>query len=117
MKAWLRLWLPTLIWMIFIFWLSSIPKLELIHEPIWNLITRKAGHIFEYLVLLLLFNRSFKNKKTLLSFILTFLYAISDEVHQIFVPLRSASPIDVLVDCIGIILGLLYLKRRASRKD
>jgi len=36
-------------------------------------------------------------------------YAITDEVHQLFVPNRQGSPWDVLIDSIGGAAGLLVL--------
>ena len=38
--------------------------------------------------------------------ILCMLYAVSDEVHQYFVPGRSAGVIDVVIDTVGSILGV-----------
>lgn len=35
------------------------------------------------------------------------LYAASDEVHQYFVPLRQADPVDWLVDIAGVLVGAL----------
>lgn len=107
MKRTLSLWLPLFIWMGIIFWLSSIPKLEVAEDPVINFITRKLGHITEYGVLFLLFNRAFEGRRPVLSFLLSFLYGVSDEIHQIFVPLREGAPTDVIVDSIGSILGWL----------
>lgn len=41
-----------------------------------------------------------------LSTLFIFLYAISDEVHQYFVPMREASVIDVLIDTAGGLIGV-----------
>ena len=41
-----------------------------------------------------------------LAFALTVLYGVSDELHQAFVPGRTASEADLLVDAIGGLLGL-----------
>jgi len=38
-----------------------------------------------------------------------FLYAISDEVHQAFVPTRQASTADVLIDTLGGGAGLVLI--------
>jgi VanZ family protein len=38
-------------------------------------------------------------------------YAISDEVHQHFVRGRHASPVDVLIDAVGITIGILVTNR------
>lgn len=50
---------------------------------------------------------------------IAFLYAISDEVHQSFVPERVADPLDVLVDSLGIAAALAvayYARGRASTR-
>lgn len=100
-------WLPSVTWMALIFYLSSIPKLEVTSEPLWNFITRKSAHMFEYCVLFLLLNRALDKENPLLALVLTVFYAVSDEVHQIFVPLREGAPTDVLIDSIGGALGWL----------
>ena len=43
----------------------------------------------------------------LLSLIFSFLYACTDELHQIFVPGRSAQFRDVLIDTLGASFGTL----------
>ena len=53
-------------------------------------------------------------KSLILPVVISFLYAVLDEVHQLFVPLRNASILDVLVDTTGILLSVavyLYYKR------
>ena len=44
-------------------------------------------------------------------------YAISDEIHQGFVPGRDSNPLDVLVDAVGIAAGVWLVIRRASSKS
>ena len=39
------------------------------------------------------------------------LYAASDELHQAFVRGRHASPIDVAIDTVGLLIGLLAWRR------
>ncbi len=74
------------------------------------LIIRKAAHMCEYALLSFLFSNSFyllkKKKWQIISFILTFLYACSDEIHQLFIPGRAGMIIDVLIDSSGALLGL-----------
>ena len=56
-----------------------------------------------------------KNNKTLIfcAFVLAFLYAITDELHQSFVPGRSAGPFDVFIDAVGILIGsVAYLSQK-----
>ena len=45
-------------------------------------------------------------------------YAVSDELHQSYVPGRDSDPFDVLVDAAGIAtaLGLAYARGRASTR-
>ena len=86
---------------------------------------RKAAHFFIYFVLgitLISFLREFSipiRKLILLSIFLAFLYACSDEVHQLFVPGRSGQVSDVLLDTIGasVGVGLYYLLFRKKLKE
>ena len=43
------------------------------------------------------------------AFLVGAVYAASDEVHQIFIPGRSGEGKDVLLDCVGVLLGILIL--------
>ena len=42
-------------------------------------------------------------------------YAISDEIHQGYVPGREGDPVDVFVDCCGIAFALWLISRRPDR--
>ncbi len=72
---------------------------------------RKGAHFTIYLILGLLVMSFLKeyylvnNKGLLIAFIICFLYACSDEIHQIFVPGRSGEFRDVLIDSTGALLG------------
>lgn len=48
-------------------------------------------------------------KRMLISIIIGFLYAISDEIHQSFIPNRSARAIDVFLDTLGATNGVLII--------
>lgn len=74
---------------------------------------RKFAHIFIYLVLSILFYWNvidFKDFKR--SFVYTllfcFLFALSDEFHQVFINQRSGQLLDVLIDAIGFFSGSLF---------
>lgn len=77
---------------------------------------RKLAHFTEFMCLgavsELFFHElnSAKQKRllygTLLSLIFCFLYACSDEIHQIFVPGRSCEWKDILIDSTGALLGI-----------
>lgn len=85
---------------------------------------RKFAHFFIYTVFSLTmfsFIRRFAIKKNIipfLSFFICVLYAVSDEIHQYFVPGRSCELRDVLIDSCGILTGLaiIYLIRQIKLK-
>jgi len=64
------------------------------------------------------------NKKIKINYILialgiSIIYALSDEFHQIFVPFRSSSIQDILIDTAGIFLSailLIYLDNKIDNK-
>ena len=72
---------------------------------------RKCMHATVYLILsvLILFALSRSNKKVShpikLTIIICFLYAITDEFHQIFIQGRTPQITDVLIDTLGSIIG------------
>ncbi|MNI20674.1 VanZ like family protein [compost metagenome] len=75
---------------------------------------RKGAHIFEYLVLSMLWTygllaKQWKlNMALLTSSLISILYAASDEWHQTWVPGRTGHAIDVGVDAIGVLLMLIW---------
>lgn len=115
-------WLPVIIWMAVIFLFSSQAHSGAITETFlgdWNVPVRKFAHLLEYFILALLANRAFGqsggfwlNQKGLFALALCALYAFGDEWHQSFVPGRSSSVADVLVDMAGAFtaLALSYLR-------
>lgn len=61
-----------------------------------------AGFLYTY--------NSLKNIKTpIISVIFVLIYAIFDEVHQMFVPMRSGQLTDVLLDTLGGIFGAVLM--------
>jgi len=101
-------WLPVVAWAALIFALSSIPHLGT-DLGTWDLILRKCAHVAEYAILAFLLARAIGREAPALA--AGVLYAISDEVHQAFVSGRHASPIDVAIDTVGLLLGLLVWRR------
>ena len=76
---------------------------------------RKALHIGEYLILTLLLMNAFYQSNIIdkriyiFSIIISFLYACTDEYHQLFVQ-RTGMFQDVLIDSIGIVIAIsLYI--------
>ncbi|MCI8471346.1 MAG: VanZ family protein [Clostridia bacterium] len=50
-----------------------------------------------------------QRKRILVSLSIGVLYAISDEIHQIFVPGRASQITDVMLDSMGILFGILVV--------
>ena len=128
-----RYWLPVLVWMSFIFWMSTgtfssehtstiiIPVIKFIAREISDEkadfihgFIRKSGHVAEYFILGGLVLRAFcsgtistlTRKQISCSLLVVALYASSDEFHQSFVATRTASIIDVGIDTIGGVLSI-----------
>lgn len=87
---------------------------------------RKAAHFFVYFGLGFLIYRALSiyflnNRLTFVgSWVLTILYAISDEIHQGYTPNRSPHWEDVMIDTVGGLFGILlawiiYKKIRTKR--
>ena len=108
MTAFLRLWGPVLAWAALIFALSSVPDLGT-GLGTWDLVLRKLAHAGEYAILGVLLLRA--TRRLPLSFVVGVAYAISDELHQRTVEGRVGSPLDVLIDTVGIAIGLLLWRR------
>ena len=134
-----RYLVPVLIWMGFIFigsgdvlssthtsrfleplvrWLLPSLTREAVGEIVFAI--RKCGHLTEYAILWLLCWRalrqplkgdtrpwSWRDAEMALAFAAA--YAISDELHQAFVPSRQGSAWDVLLDTSGAAVGLLLV--------
>jgi len=91
-----------------IFVLSSIPHLGT-GLGVWDTILRKGAHMTEYAILALLLVRAVGREAPALA--LGVVYAASDELHQSFVRGRHASPVDVAIDSVGLLLGVLAWRR------
>lgn len=78
-------------------------------------IIRKMAHFSIYTLLgflLMFFINTYPIKvkeKILISLLVGILYAISDEIHQKFVPGRSCQITDVMIDSLGVTLGIFLL--------
>jgi VanZ family protein len=81
-----------------------------------HLLIRKLAHWSEYfifsLLLILAVHGQFKRKVELRRAVwiaaAVFMYALSDELHQLFVPSRTASLADAALDSFGGICGILW---------
>ena len=123
----LRLWLPVLAWAALIFTGSTdsfssqhtggfflgflhslLPHASEATLDLLHLLIRKCGHFTEYFIFGLLIlralragSREWKLRWAMLALLLAISYASLDEFHQSFVPSRTASPWDVLIDGVG----------------
>jgi len=108
----LVLWGPVAAYLALIFYLSSLSQI-----PWAAAYPDYLEHAVEYLGLGVLTARALNRGLTravpprtlLLAFILCVGYAISDEIHQKFVPNRFADVTDVVSDAVGAGTGLLAL--------
>jgi VanZ family protein len=104
----LSVWLPVIVWAAVIFTLSSIPSLST-GLGAWDTLLRKGAHVTEYAILGALLLRALGREAPALAAGVA--YAVTDELHQHFVRGRHASPFDVLIDAVGVTLGILVLRR------
>ncbi|GMR19042.1 MAG: VanZ family protein [Patescibacteria group bacterium] len=123
LKKQLSLWLPVLFWMGLIYYLSAQSGLK-IGEGAVDFWTRKPAHVGEYAVLFLLLFRALRGgfrlsvrQLYLSAGVFTLLYAASDEIHQIFVPLREGRVADLGFDLLGILVGALAVRYFFNRRE
>lgn len=83
-----------------------------------HFLIRKGGHLSEYAILAWLALRAVRSSLRLpagvwswkaagLALLVAATYAATDEFHQSFVPQRTSSPIDVMIDTTGAVIALL----------
>ncbi len=75
-------------------------------------VVRKSAHFTEYFILCIFYYKTLSisvRKALAASAVLAVLYAVSDELHQYFVPGRAAMAADVLIDSAGVLLAVLVL--------
>lgn len=104
----LRLWGPVLVWAAVIFAFSSVPDLGT-GLGTWDLVLRKLAHAAEFAVLGALLQRALGSARA--AVLLGIAYAVSDELHQVFVPGRLGSPVDVAIDAVGVAAGVFLWRR------
>jgi VanZ family protein len=141
LRPFVRYWLPPLAWMALIWSVSSdlgstdhsagpfawimtalFPWATPAQIDLAHLIVRKTGHMVEYAILTALWFRTLSAGRRLpftssapLALAISVVWAITDELHQSFVPSRTASAMDVIFDSTGAGLVLLALRLRNAR--
>ncbi|MCU0785315.1 MAG: VanZ family protein [Verrucomicrobia bacterium] len=136
-QTFLKYWLPVIVWMSLIFTASgdraSLQRSSRIIEPVLRwlfphladdtvqlivFLVRKCAHLTEFAVLAWLFWRAVRKpmrndprpwqwREAFIALACVALCAASDEIHQLFVPSRQGSVLDVLIDTSGAAFGLL----------
>jgi len=99
-------WIITLFIAIIIFYLSSLTFKNKGSS------SGNVSYIYHFSIFFLLgffFLISIKRKNILIGILILFIYAISDEIHQLFVPGRSFSIIDIFTDFLGITISGIIL--------
>ena len=89
-----------------------------------HVVTRKAAHFTEYAILGFLAARAFRTSPRpairdrwfLISATIVVVYALMDEYHQSFVPTRTASIFDSLIDIAGGLTALIFIHWWTGRK-
>lgn len=137
MKMKIFKWSLAIAWMIIIFKLSHEPavisdqksglvinilsflgvNLNSIMGKYAEFIVRKTAHFTEYSILFLLLHnalskKGFESKKAIYAMLVTFLYACSDEFHQLFVMGRDGRIRDIMIDTSGGITALLLINAK-----
>jgi len=117
----IRRWGPTLLVVVLIFLLSSIPSRQIPRFGAVDLLVKKGAHAFGYglLAAALWYGLRWKKRLWWLALVLAALYAATDELHQSFVPGRHPSPVDVGIDSAGaaISIAICAFVKVARRKQ
>ena len=71
----------------------------------WEPVVRKLAHMTEYAVLALLIKKG--KTSSVMTAVICFLYACTDEIHQLFVTGRAGRFTDVLIDTAGALILLI----------
>ena len=89
-----------------------------------HFVVRKGGHLTEYAILAWLAARAFLTSSRELfrrrwfwwALLVVVLYALGDEFHQSFVPSRTGSIYDSMIDSVGGLIALVFLAVRKHGK-
>jgi len=109
------LYIPLGLYWLLIFILTSIPGK---HMPTLFGVSDKFKHFGAYLVLAFLLNfaiilqgkyKKLSENSFYITLIITTIYGLFDEVHQIFIPGRSFDWWDLVADIIGSLVGIMLV--------
>ena len=107
--------IPVIVWMCFIYALSSRQHITVAEEPMINFLIFKTLHVVEYTIIYVLNVFALKKNESrhplLYAGYITILFAITDELHQMAVPTREGIFRDVLIDSVGVGTGNYILNK------
>lgn len=110
-----RYWLPVVGWMGVIFFLSGRESTQVSDAQLINFLFFKTLHVIEYAILFVLYLRAIGGNNFAAAFLLTLLYAVTDELHQLFVPTREGRLRDVIIDAIGAMTAWIFIRQLLPR--
>ncbi|WP_203289138.1 VanZ family protein [Metabacillus sp. cB07] len=106
-----------ILYMILIWILSSLPADAIIKTPFsFDRLMKESLHLIEFGILYWLIalafaaNGRWTAKASILAAVISILYGATDEIHQYFVPYRSATVIDLVKDAIGVLVSFYIMK-------
>ena len=110
-------WAPLVLWMSGIYFLSSRTRIQVSDVQVMNFIFFKTLHVIEYAFLYVLTYRSVRSQWHILgdrdasyiAYIVSIVYAASDEIHQTLVPTREGRARDVIIDAVGVIIAWILI--------
>jgi len=113
-------WLPPLLLMAVIYYLSDQPGLSS-GLGLVDTIGRKFVHAFEYALLCGLWWRALRTRMApgaalAPALVVTIVYAVTDEYHQTFVEGRNGLVLDVVIDALAAAVAVLAIRRRITRR-
>ncbi|PJE57872.1 MAG: hypothetical protein COU81_03700 [Candidatus Portnoybacteria bacterium CG10_big_fil_rev_8_21_14_0_10_36_7] len=112
-KQLIYLYAPPVLLMILIYYLSlqsSFPVVNDQNLSYWtDFVLKKIAHMFVYGLLMFFWFRALNDKLSvkealILALVIVVIYAVSDELHQTFVPEREGTIRDVLIDSVSALI-------------
>ncbi|MCM3409880.1 VanZ family protein [Metabacillus litoralis] len=109
--------------MALIWTLSSFPADAIVNTPFsFDSLLKESLHLIEFAILYWLIAFAFMahgrwtERTSLIAAAIAILYGLTDEIHQSFVPARSATVIDFVKDTIGVLVSYYIAKRKFFKK-
>ena len=119
-------WFPVYIYVFIIFYFSSLPNVftyaPQVLKPAFMDVSNLFYHVIEYMVLGFLLYRALVNSNCKhsmsLTILIAILYGFTDEIHQLFVPSRVFSLLDILANSFGVVSSqsVLYIIKNLKIK-